>query len=89
MNAEPSNSAAYPYLEEALPGFHRGRAVVKAAGDSLAGLGFIGTKFDFYRFANRLRLAACFGGLRWISDLKFEISDPLMPASATCSPTGI
>ena len=54
---------SYPYLEEALPGFHRGRVLVKAAGDSLAGLGFIGTKFDFYRFANRLRLAACFGGL--------------------------
>ena len=59
-----SFSAAYPYLEEALPGFHRGRVLVKAAGDSLAGLGFIGTKFDFYRFANRLRLAACFGGLQ-------------------------
>ncbi len=58
-----SSSDAYPYLEEALPGFHRGRALVKAAGDSLAPLGFVGTKFDFYRFANRLRLAACFGGM--------------------------
>ena len=58
-----SSTDSYPYLEEALPGFHRGRVLVKAAGDSLAGLGFIGTKFDFYRFANRLRLAACFGGL--------------------------
>ncbi|MBL9115379.1 MAG: hypothetical protein JNJ83_10270 [Verrucomicrobiaceae bacterium] len=57
-------SDAYPYLEEALPGFHRGRGLVKAAGDSLAGLGWVGTKFDFYRFANRLRLAACFGGLQ-------------------------
>ena len=28
---------AYPYLEEALPGFHRGRVLEKAAGDSLAG----------------------------------------------------
>lgn len=54
---------AYPYLEEALPGFHRGRAVIKGAGDSLAPLGFIGVKQEFYRFANRLRLAACFGGL--------------------------
>ncbi|MDP1590142.1 MAG: hypothetical protein Q8M07_20480, partial [Prosthecobacter sp.] len=28
----PDSSAdAYPYLEEALPGFHRGRALVKAA----------------------------------------------------------
>jgi hypothetical protein len=56
-------SDAYPYLEEALPGFHRARVLVKGAGDSLSGLGFVGTKFDFYRFANRLRLAACFGGL--------------------------
>lgn len=54
---------AYPYLEEALPGFHRGRDLVKAAGDSLAVLGFVGVKQEFYRFANRLRLAACFGGL--------------------------
>jgi hypothetical protein len=53
----------YPYLEEALPGFHQGRALIKAAGDSLAGLGFIGEKQAFYRFANRLRLATCFGGL--------------------------
>jgi hypothetical protein len=58
-----ADSAAYPYLEEALPGFHRGRAVLKVAGDSLTDLGFVGTKYDFYRFANRLRLAACFGGL--------------------------
>lgn len=61
MPNSPAN--AYPYLEEALPGFHRGRALVKAAGDSLAVLGFVGLKQDFYRFANRLRLAACFGGL--------------------------
>lgn len=54
----------YPYLEETLPGFHRARVLVKGAGDSLAGLGFVGTKFDFYRFANRLRLAACFGGMQ-------------------------
>lgn len=54
---------AYPYLEETLPGFHRGRALIKAAGNSLVVLGLTGTKYDFYRFANRLRLATCFGGL--------------------------
>ena len=54
---------AYPYLEEALPGFHRARALVKADGDSLRPLGFVGEKQEFYRFANRLRLAVCFGGL--------------------------
>ena len=58
---DPSDT--HPYLEEALPGFHRGRAQIKAAADSLAVLGYVGTKFDFYRFANRLRLATCFGGL--------------------------
>jgi hypothetical protein len=63
MTPEPLASDAYPYLEEALPGFHRGRALVKGAADSLGVLGFIGTKFDFYRFANRLRLATSFGGL--------------------------
>ncbi len=63
MTPEPSIADAYPYLEEALPGLHRGWVSVKGAGDSLAGLGFIGTKFDFYRFANRLQRAACFGGL--------------------------
>lgn len=66
MNADMSanlSSDAYPYLKEALPGGHRGRVLMEAAGDSLAGLGFIGTKFDFDRFANRQRLAACFGGL--------------------------
>ena len=54
---------AYPYLEEALPGFHRARAVIKGRGDSLQPLGFTGEKQEFYRFANRLRLAVCFGGL--------------------------
>lgn len=60
--AEPARHA-YPYLEEVLPGFHRARAVVKGAGDSLAPLGFVGAKQEFYRWANRLRLAASFGGL--------------------------
>lgn len=63
MTPEPPAADAYPYLEEALPGFHRARVLVKAAGDSLAVLGFVGVKQEFYRFANRLRLAACFGGL--------------------------
>lgn len=58
-----SSIDAYPYLEETLPGFHRGRELIKGAGDSLAVLGLTGTKYDFYRFANRLRLATCFGGL--------------------------
>lgn len=54
----------HAYLESALPGFCRAREIVKASGDSIAPLGFVGDKFDFYRFANRFRLVACFQGLR-------------------------
>ncbi len=53
----------YPYLETALPGFQRARRLVKAQGDSVAPLGFSGSKFDFYRFANRFRLAVSFRGM--------------------------
>lgn len=57
------NNTSYPYLEEVLPGFHRARDLIKGAGDRLQVLGLVGEKQEFYRFANRLRLAACFGGL--------------------------
>jgi hypothetical protein len=53
----------YDYLEQALPGFSKARLIVKAAGDSIRPLGFKGSKFDFYRFANRFRLATSFRGL--------------------------
>jgi hypothetical protein len=53
----------YDYLELALPGFSKARLIVKAAGDSLRPLGFKGSKFDFYRFANRFRLATSFQGM--------------------------
>lgn len=54
----------HAHLDAALPGFSRARVVVKAADDSIAPLGFVGTKFDFYRFANRFRLVTRFEGLR-------------------------
>ncbi|MCW1887563.1 hypothetical protein OKA04_22695 [Luteolibacter flavescens] len=57
-------SAEHAHLEAALPGFSRARELLKAAGDSVAPLGFTGTKFDFYRFVNRFRLATCFEGMR-------------------------
>lgn len=57
-------SSDHTYLEAALPGFSRARELVKAARDSVAPFGFCGTKFDFYRFANRFRLATCFEGIR-------------------------
>jgi hypothetical protein len=53
----------YEHLELALPGFTRARSLVKAAGDSTRSLGFRGSKFDFYRFANRFRLATSFRGM--------------------------
>ena len=53
----------YDYLEKALPGFSKARLIVKAAGDSIRPLGFKGSKFDFYRFANRFRLATSFQGM--------------------------
>jgi hypothetical protein len=56
-------SSDYSYLEAALPGFSRARLLVKAAGDRIEPLEFVGTKFDFYRFANRLRLAVSFRGM--------------------------
>mgnify|MGYP001244609361 CR=1 FL=1 len=53
----------YAYLDDSLPGFQRARLLVKAQGDSLAALGFCGSKFDFYRFANRFRVAVSFRGM--------------------------
>lgn len=56
-------SDEYEHLEQALPGFSKARLIVKAAGDSTRPLGFKGSKFDFYRFANRFRLATSFRGI--------------------------
>lgn len=50
----------YEYLEKSLPGFTQARVLIKDSGDSVQPLGFVGTKYDFYRFANRFRLAASF-----------------------------
>lgn len=53
----------YQHLEDALPGFSRARTLLKSAGDSLKPLDMQGSKFDFYRFANRYRLAVRFQGV--------------------------
>jgi len=53
----------YDYLESVLPGFTEARSVIKTAGDSVFPLQYKGTKFDFYRFANRFRMAARFRGI--------------------------
>lgn len=53
----------YPHLEETLPGFHEARDIIKANDGSLDSFQFKGSKFDFYRFVNRLRLATNFKGV--------------------------
>ncbi|NNC87233.1 MAG: hypothetical protein HKN82_02095 [Akkermansiaceae bacterium] len=53
----------HPHLESALPGFSEARGIIKAAGDSVFPLQYRGTKFDFYRFANRFRMAVRFRGI--------------------------
>ena len=50
----------FDYLESVLPGFTEARTIIKEAGDSIMPLCYKGTKFDFYRFANRYRMAARF-----------------------------
>lgn len=50
-------------LDDALPGFIRAREIIKAADDSVRPLDMLGSKFDFYRFANRYRLALQFRGV--------------------------
>lgn len=52
----------HSHLDAALPGFSRARGIVKANGDSIAALGFMGSKSDdihFIRtdFERRLSLA--------------------------------
>jgi hypothetical protein len=52
----------HSHLDAALPGFSRARGIVKANGDSIAALGFLGSKFagiHFIRtdFERRLSLA--------------------------------
>lgn len=53
----------YQHLEDALSGFTDARAVIKAAGDSVFPLQYKGSKFDFYRFVNRYRMAKQFRGI--------------------------
>lgn len=53
----------YQHLEDALSGFTDARKVIKDGGDSLFPLGYKGSKFEFYRFVNRYRMATQFGGL--------------------------
>lgn len=66
--------AGYEYLESVLPGFTRARDLIKAAGDSILPLGYKGTKFDFYRFANRFRMAARFRSMV-LDDFTAETED--------------
>lgn len=53
----------FDYLESVLPGFSKAREIIKAADDSALPLQYKGSKFDFYRFCNRYRMAAKFKGI--------------------------
>ncbi len=53
----------FDYLEAVLPGFSEARDIIKAADDSIFPLQYKGTKFDFYRFSNRFRMAVRFNGI--------------------------
>jgi len=59
-----AGNAEHQYLDEVLPGFSEARALIKARGDSVKPLGFLGDKFEFYRFANRYRMTVRFSGIR-------------------------
>ncbi len=54
----------YKYLDAALPGFIKARAIIKRNKDSVAMFEFNGDKFDFYRFVNRYRMALRFKGVK-------------------------
>ena len=51
------------HLEKVLGGFLEARDIIKANDDSIEPLGYEGTKFHFYRFVNRYRLAVNFRGV--------------------------
>lgn len=53
----------FEHLEAVLPGFSKARDIIKAANDSIFPLQYKGSKFDFYRFCNRYRMAARFKGI--------------------------
>ena len=53
----------HSHLDAVLPGFSEAREIIKEAEDSLFPLGYKGSKFDFYRFANRYRMVVRFQGI--------------------------
>ena len=53
----------YQHLEDVLPGYSDARSIIKAANDTIFPLQYKGSKFDFYRFANRYRMAKQFRGI--------------------------
>lgn len=59
-----AEQSEHQYLDEVLPGFSEARLLIKTAGDSVKPLGFLGDKYEFYRFANRYRMAVRFAGIQ-------------------------
>ena len=52
------------YLDAALPGFLEARKIIKTNGNAVVMFDFKGDKFEFYRFANRYRMALRFRGMK-------------------------
>ena len=59
-----AEKSEHQYLDEVLPGFSEARGLIKASGDSVKAIGFLGDKFEFYRFSNRYRMAVRFTGIQ-------------------------
>jgi len=59
-----AEQSEHQYLDDVLPGFSNTRALIKASGDSIKPFGFLGDKYEFYRFANRYRMAVRFTAIQ-------------------------
>ena len=68
----PENNQSH--LEKVLAGFSEARTIIKANNDSIEPLGYEGSKFHFYRFVNRYRLAVNFQGVI-IHDFEKDTAD--------------
>ena len=53
----------HSHLDAVLPGFSEAREIITGANNSVFPLGYKGSKFDFYRFANRYRMVVRFQGI--------------------------
>ena len=59
-----AEQSEHQYLDEVLPGFSDAQLLIKASGDSIKPFGFLGDKYEFYRFANRYRMTVRFTAIQ-------------------------